>query len=224
MRPPRGELHLRLVLIWLGLTSLALQPPALAQANPVAGELRLGGKVTAEDGRALPGLRVILEASNREFDFRSLHRVKRNTFRQSDETDQNGTFELRWNRDSHFNYFELLIGMNVRVPEGTQFYTLERVPLAIDLSAEGPFEVDITVADTAFLERYRSFIAALDTDDERQTFDRMGIPAKIDRLRLATHEETTWWYFEVGKGFRFRSGRLAETFDFEPVTPFESEN
>lgn len=196
----------------------------MAQANPVAGELQIAGTVTAANGKALSGLRVVLEASNREFDFRSLQRVKRNTFRRSGETDQKGNFELRWNRDSLFNYFELLIGMNVRVPEGTQFYTLERVPLAIDLTTEGPLEVDVTVADTAFLERYKSFVAALDTDDERQTFDRMGVPAKIDRLRLSTHEETTWWYFEAGKGFRFRGGRLAETFDFEPVTPFESEN
>ena len=52
----------------------------------------------------------------------------------------------------------------------------------------------------------------------------MGIPAKVDRMKLTTHEEVTWWYFEAGKAYRFRSGRLIETSEFEPVAPFGEDN
>ena len=92
------------------------------------------------------------------------------------------------------------------------------------MGEEGALTVDVAVADTGFLVRYRNFVAGLDSEDERQVYAQMGIPAKIDRITLATHEEVTWWYFEAGKAYRFKGGALAESFRFEPVAPFGEES
>lgn len=199
---------------------LPAQPAALGQTNQGAEVVRIGGVVTDAAGRVLSDLQVLLEASHRGFDIRKLGRVNRGLTRRSARTDANGRFTLSWYRNEYFNHFELLIGMTVRVPDGDQFYTLERMPLPGLLTAGDSLAVDVTVADTAFLTRYRNFVAGLDGADELDVYRRMGIPGKIDRVQLATHEETTWWYFEAGRVYRFKEDALIDIDTFEPVAPF----
>ncbi len=203
---------------------LPVQPAAVAQANSRPGVVQITGRVTDASGRSLSDLQVVLEASHRSFDFSTLTRVERGQTRRTTRTDARGEFSLRWYPNDYFNQFDLKIGMTVRVPDGDQFYTLEQRSLDGLQLEEGPLAVDVTVADTSFLLRYRSFVAGLDSEDEHKVYSEMGIPAKIDRIALATHEEVTWWYFEAGKAFRFKNGGLAEVSRFEPVEPFGEES
>lgn len=192
----------------------------MAQTKEPLGVVEIAGIVTDAEGRGLGQLEVVLEASHRTFELKELSRVSRGQTRRTAYTDPQGRYSLRWYPNSYFNHFDLLIGMNVRVPEGEQFYTLERLPLTERMWDESPLSVDVTVADTSFLDRYRSFVSGLSGADQRDVYNRMGIPAKIDRIELATHEEVTWWYFEVGKAYRFEGDVLAEVSEFEPVLPF----
>lgn len=196
------------------------QPEAVAQANASAGVIEITGTVTDAQGKGLPELEVVLEASHRTFEFKELSRVSRGQTRRTAYTDPSGRYSIRWYPNSYFNHFDLLIGMTVRIPEGEQFYTLERLSLTERMWEESSLTVDVSVADTSFLRRYRSFVAGLTSADERDVYNQMGIPAKIDRLQLATHEEVTWWYFEAGRAYRFKEGVLAEVSEFEPVVPF----
>ena len=215
-----GGCNLRFFVLCLLLAVLPAQPEALAQANGPPGVIEISGVVTDAEGRGLAELQVVLEASHRTFEFKELSRVSRGRTRRTANTDPDGRYSLRWYPDSYFNRFDLLIGMNVRVPEGDQFYTLERLPLTQRMWNERSLTVDVTVEDTTFLNRYRSFVSALPSTDERDVYNRMGIPSKIDRIELSTHEEVTWWYFEAGKAYRFKGGELAEVSEFEPVLPF----
>ncbi len=201
-----------------------MQPTAAEETKAVADAVRVTGKVTDSTGQALDDLEVVLEASHRTFDIKKLQRVRRDLVRRVTKTDQNGNFRIEWHANEHFNQFDLVVGLSVRVPTGERFYTLERMPLPQATGGDGQPRLEVVVADTSFLERFRGFVAALDTEDERATYEEMGIPAKIDRMKLATHEEITWWYFEAGKAYRFRDGRLAEVSEFEPVEPFDAED
>ncbi len=217
---PGRQLYLRVVALCLGSILLPVQPAAVAQASPGSEAVQIAGVVTDAAGRVLADLEVVLEAAHRGFDIRKLTRVRRGLTRRSTRTDDSGRFALSWYRNDYFNDFELRIGMTVRVPDGDQFYTLERLPLPGLSTAGDSLAVEVVIADTAFLARYRNFVAGLDSEDERGVYAQMGIPGKIDRLRLATHEETTWWYFEAGRVYRFKEGALIDIDTFEPVAPF----
>lgn len=217
---PGRQLQLRFFALCLLLAVLPAQPEAAAQTKEAPGVIEIAGIITDADGRGLPELQVVLEASHRTFEFKELSRVSRGQTQRTAYTDPLGRYSLRWNPNSYFNHFDLIIGMNVRVPEGDKFYTLERLPLTDRMWDERSLTVDATIADTTFLNRYRSFVRGLSSPDERDVYERMGIPAKIDRLQLATHEEVSWWYFEVGKAYRFKGGVLAEVSEFDPVLPF----
>jgi hypothetical protein len=45
----------------------------------------------------------------------------------------------------------------------------------------------------------------------------MGKPDRVDRLEMSGGDEVAWWYFERGKSFHFRDGRLDQVMEFEPV-------
>ena len=179
--------------------------------------------MTDASGRALPDLEVVLEATHRSFDIRRLQRAHRDLTRRTTTTNSDGRFQITWHPNEHFNHFELAVGLPVRIPDGERFFTLERMQLGKRMEGGDLPAIDVVVADTSFLERYRAFVAALDSADERAVYEQMGIPAKIDRMKLATHEEITWWYFEAGKAFRFHDGALSEVSEFEPVLPFEGD-
>jgi hypothetical protein len=224
LRPPGRRLHLLVFVISLVVGALLASTPAEAQSNVPDERLVILGVVTESDGTPLADLQVVLEASHRTFDFRTLGKVSRDETRRTTKTDESGNYNLRWFWNPYFNHVELLIRMTVRVPDGEQFYTLERRSLSDLAEGGGVVRVDVVVDDTSSLKRFRSFVSGLGTDDERRVYERMGIPAKVDRMKLATHEEVTWWYFEAGRAYRFRSGRLMETSEFEPVAPFGEES
>ncbi|HVR28057.1 MAG TPA: carboxypeptidase-like regulatory domain-containing protein [Thermoanaerobaculia bacterium] len=54
--------------------------------------------------------------------------------------------------------------------------------------------------------------------DQRRIYEEMGKPDRVDRLELSKDaEEVAWWYFERGRSYHFRDGRLEQVVEFDPV-------
>jgi hypothetical protein len=45
----------------------------------------------------------------------------------------------------------------------------------------------------------------------------MGKPDRIRNVQYPRHLESSWWYFESGRVYRFRDGRLEQVVPFDPV-------
>ena len=50
--------------------------------------------------------------------------------------------------------------------------------------------------------------------------ERVIESAQSARITVAGREEVTWWYFLVGRAYRFVDGQLDEISRFEPVETF----
>lgn len=59
---------------------------------------------------------------------------------------------------------------------------------------------------------------AAQSADEKRIYEEMGKPDRVDRLELSGgEEEVAWWYFERGRSYHFRAGRLEQVVEFDPV-------
>jgi hypothetical protein len=45
----------------------------------------------------------------------------------------------------------------------------------------------------------------------------MGRPDRIRNVQYPGYLESSWWYFESGKVYRFHDGRLQQVVPFDPV-------
>jgi hypothetical protein len=79
--------------------------------------------------------------------------------------------------------------------------------------------VPVSLQDTTFLTNLRTFLAAADTADEQRVYRQTGKPDRVDSMKHPDREESAWWYFALGKVYRFRDGRLDRVEDFPPVKP-----
>ncbi len=77
--------------------------------------------------------------------------------------------------------------------------------------------VSITVEDRRFLDSLRQFLASIQTEDQRKVYQEMGKPDRIRNIQYPTYLEASWWYFESGRVYRFRDGRLEQVVPFDPV-------
>lgn len=178
------------------------------------------GLVTDTDGRPLPGVRVVLEASRTRFDFRRFRRVATDTTRLTALTDDKGAYELTWPWNGYYNLYELLVGVPVRRAGGEEkLHVLERLELSRRLKPDEPTVATVVVEDADFVRTLRAFLDSIDSDDERRVYREQGKPDRIEE-KTGGVDEALWWYFESGTVYRFRGGRLVETESFEPVEEF----
>ena len=56
--------------------------------------------------------------------------------------------------------------------------------------------------------------------DERRVLAELGQPDRVEVFEHGGRREVTWWYFRVGRAYRFDAGRLRQVTPFEPVQPF----
>jgi hypothetical protein len=200
--------------------AILLATPALASKRAENEEVVVTGIVTDTSGKGVAGATVELRGKHRSFSLRDF-RVKRRGSRVArSQTNASGSFEIRWLWHPYYNRFELVAG----VPLGPPDISDELVELAlVDLSARmkqgNPVVATLEIEDTDPVDSLREFLAELDTDDERQVYQEMGKPDKVRHTTLPTHEETSWWYFEQGKVYRFRDGEKESAEQFEPVPP-----
>lgn len=182
--------------------------------------IRITGLVTDPAGRPIPQLHVVLEASRSTFNFRRFAREKKDLTRLTDLTDDRGEYTLEWPWNSYYNTFELVVGIPVRRADGEKLKVLERVELTRRIQKGSPVVSAVVVANADFVTDLRQFLATIQTEDEHRIHQQAGKPDRVERVRYPDHVEVSWWYFESGKVYRFRDGKLLQIDPFEPVKDF----
>lgn len=208
------------LLLAASLLAAALLPGVspLAAASYAQGErVQLTGVVSDPAGQPLANVRVVLEASRTYFSLRHLRREQGEMRRVSTTTNAQGEYSLDWPWDSYFNRFELVVGVPVRKAREDRVEELQRVDVTRRVLAGSPVVSSIVVENAELVRKLREFIASVASDDERRVYDEMGRPDKVERVQYPGRLETSWWYFDAGRVYRFRDGRLEQVVPFEPV-------
>ena len=203
------------------LGTIAFPAPGDAARSPYEpGEkVRLTGVVTNASGEPIEDLEVVLEAARLGLHVGPFGKAPREVVRGSTRTDAKGQFSLQWNWNPRFDRYELIVAVPVQGPGGPDLHALSRTDITRRVLQGSPIAVPTVIEDTKFLETLRTFLASLDTADEKRVYGEMGRPAKVESIEYPDRVETSWWYFERGKVFRFVDGRLTGTDTFDPVEP-----
>lgn len=180
------------------------------------------GAATNLSNQPVAELEVALEASRHSFDYLRLRKRRPVVRRTTTTTAADGTFEIQWPWDQGFNRFELVFGVTVAEPEGEGFHVMHREDLTRRIEFGSPVVASVQIEDTSFLDSFLEFRASLRTEAQREVYREVGKPDKVRERVSANGTEVDWWYFELGKVYRFRDGELSEVENFEPVRPFDS--
>jgi hypothetical protein len=200
------------------LLAFVAMTPAFAARYEQGQRVQVTGIVTGRDGRPLQGIRVMLEASRSYFSLRQLRKTAADDVRRvSALTNANGEYTVEWPWDSYFNHFELVAGVPVRKGREDRVEELAREDVTKRLLAGSPVVVSPVIENTQFLESLNQFLAMVRSADEQRTYEEMGKPDRVKRLQYPDHVEDSWWYFESGRVYRFRDGRLEQVVPFTPV-------
>ncbi len=184
---------------------------ALSTGDPVA----ISGKVTDTGGRTLGGVRVVFEASRK-----SLRRGENEVRRVAGTTDAGGAYTISWPWDPYFNRFEIQAGVAIRRGKEEKFEVFERQSLSARQMESGPVVVPVIIREGERLAKLRSFEAQIRTDDERRVYAELGQPEEVRIVEYPGLRESTWWYFELGRAYRFEAGRLVQVIPFDPIRKF----
>ena len=197
---------------------LAVVLPAFAARYEQGERVQVTGIVTSRNGQPLQGIRVSLEASRSYFSLRQLRKTAADDVRRvSTLTNAKGEYTVEWPWDSYFNHFELVSGVPVRKGKQDRVEELAREDVTKRLLAGSPVVVSPVIENTKFLDSLNQFLAMVRSADEQRTYAEMGRPDRVQRLQYPDHVEDSWWYFESGRVYRFRDGRLEQVVPFTPV-------
>lgn len=202
------------------LSVMASVPAAAGAARYAQGErVQVTGNVTDAQGQPLPDVRVTFEATRTYFSVRELRRTEDKEVRRvSATTNAAGQYTLEWPWDSYFNHFELVAGVSVRTKGGGErLEELARQDVTRRVLAGSPAVVGVTVENRKLFDSLRQFVASIQTEDQRKVYQEMGKPDRIRNVQYPGHLEASWWYFESGRVYRFRDGRLEQVVPFDPV-------
>lgn len=201
------------------LAAILTPRPALAAAHYDQGQrIQVTGIVADAQGQPLEGLRVVLEVSRTYFSMKSFSRTADPDVRRvSAVTDARGNYTLEWPWDSYFNHFELVAGIPVHTRAGDTVQELTRQEITRRVEAGSPAVVAVTIDNRQFIDNFRQFLASIRTDDQRKVYQEMGRPDRIRNVQYPTYLESSWWYFEAGRVYRFRDGHLEQVTPFDPV-------
>ena len=183
-------------------------------------KVELTGIVTDADGRPLDGVQLILEASRRAFRLRHLARETVDSFRVSARTGSRGDYSVLWPWNSYYNHYELLVAVPYRKKGRDTLEILHRVNVTDAAGKGNPIVTPIQVPDVSFLNALRSFLATVDTADEKRVYQEQGQPGKVEQIGTGGSVGASWWYFDTGRIYRFEAGKLVETKTFDPVKEF----
>lgn len=180
--------------------------------------IQVTGIVADAQGQPIPEVRVVLEATRTYFSVRELRRTADKEVRRvAATTNAAGEYTLVWPWDSYFNHFELAAGVPVRTRAGDGVQELARQDVTRRLLAGSPAVISVTIENRQVLDRLREFLASIRTEDQRKVYDEMGKPDRVRNVQYPTYLESSWWYFESGRMYRFRDGRLEQVIPFDPV-------
>ena len=209
----------KLLPLWLlGLLVAGAFAPALAARYAQGERVQITGIVADAQGQPLPEVRVTFEATRTYFSMRQLRRTADQEIRRvSATTSAAGQYTLVWPWDSYFNHFEVVVGVPVRTRTGERLEELARQDVTRRVLAGSPAVVAVTVENRQFLDAFRQFLTSIQTEDQRKVYQEMGKPDRIRNVQYPGHLESSWWYFESGRVYRFRDGHLEQVVPFDPV-------
>ncbi len=210
----------KLLSLWLlGLFVAGAFAPAAAARYAQGERVQITGIVADAQGQPLPEVRVTFEATRTYFSMRQLRRTSDQEVRRvSATTSAAGEYTLVWPWDSYFNHFELVAGVPVRIKAGAErLEELARQDVTRRVTAGSPAVVAVTVENRKFLDAFRQFLTSIQTEDQRKVYQEMGKPDRIRNVQYPGYLESSWWYFESGRVYRFRDGRLEQVVPFDPV-------
>lgn len=210
-----------LVLLLLALATLPASALSRLGSRYETGErVEVTGLVTDPEGRPLQDVEVVLELAREVFQLRSLGRTKKEVTPVTTTTNAQGEYTIAFPWDDYYNAFELVVGVPVRGRDGERFTELERVELTRRLEKGSPVVATVTVENAGFIRNLREFLATVDSEDERRVYQDLGRPDRVRETKSPHQSETSWWYFDVGRVYRFVDGRLRDTERFDPVEGF----
>lgn len=228
----------------LGLALLALLAAAVVEAGPYreGEDIEITGTVTDEAGHAVEGVTVVLEASRKAWRWSAVNLEEKgktivDTVRRRATTDAGGRFTIPWRWHDYYNLFALLtarenaagklveierIDLTRRIRQGSPVVTTFIIPTSARPASTGreaaaPAPQPSAAARPTVSQR---FAEAARSADERQVFQAQGQPDRVDVFDAPEAQEVTWWYFQLGKAYRFRDGELVQVVPFDPVEPF----
>ncbi|HTG33308.1 MAG TPA: hypothetical protein VLB76_10290 [Thermoanaerobaculia bacterium] len=218
MHPRRNSFQPALLWLLGLLVAGSLTTAAAAVRYDQGQRIQVTGVVTDSQGQPINNIRVVLEVSRTYFSMRELRRTADKDIRRvSATTDARGNYTVEWPWDSYFNHFELVAGIPVRTKTGETVQELARQDVTRRVDAGTPAVIGVTVENRQLLDNVRQFLASIQTDDQRKIYQEMGKPDRIRNVQYPSHLESSWWYFESGRVYRFRDGRLEQITPFDPV-------
>jgi hypothetical protein len=197
--------------------------PAAATPYDDREPVQFTGTVSDPAGRPVPGVQVVVEVSRRYLSLRQLRRAEKDARRVGAFTNALGAYTIEWPWDSYFNHFQLLAGVSVRHGKEEHLEVLESEDVTERVLAGSPVVSPIVIHDRGVVDRMRDFVASVRSADERRVYEEMGAPDDVKRMSYSgrpEEAEVSWWYFEAGRVYRFRDGRLDQVEHFDPVQRF----
>lgn len=187
------------------------------------------GKVIDVAGEPLPGITVVLEVSRSELTLgqrlnpvRMLRRDSATgtpTLHVLGETGADGVFRIEWSWNRRYDTFAVVAALPIR-QRGEELDVLRRVDVSLKVDGSPTIDVPIELEETPLLAWARKFFHpdAAPSADERRVYHEVGRPDRVDTAVTDYDPDSSWWYFEIGRVYRFREGRLDQVEHFEPVT------
>jgi hypothetical protein len=201
---------------------MALACAAVASASPYEdGQMiEITGTVTDSNGAPIPEISVVFNASRRAFTVSKFGRATRDAVQLQTVTDQEGQFSFDWRWLDYYNRFEIQTGVPTRSTAGETFEVLAELDMRDRIQQGSPVVASLVVDDTQFLNSLRDFLDSVESEDERRIYNEMGNPDRVQQTDFGGEPEISWWYFRLGKAYRFRDGNLDQVVHFDPITPF----
>ena len=202
--------------------AIAATPAAATPYNDNE-RVQFTGVVSDPAGKPVPGVQVVVEVARRYLSLRQLRRAEKDVRRVGASTNAQGEYSIEWPWDGYFNHFQLLAGVSVRHGKEEHLEVLESEDVTERVLAGSPVVSPIEIHDRGVVDRVRDFVASVRSEDQRRVYEEMGVPEDVKRVSYAGRQQETevsWWYFEAGRVYRFRDGRLDQVERFDPVQRF----
>ncbi len=204
---------------WLiaALTLALIAPSVAADKTYTKGDnVTIQGQVVDAAGTAVGNVTVLLELSRTRFQITRFRKTKSNTLRIPVTTGSDGQYVHQWRWDGYYNTFGLAVAMPVSINGRQDFEVLQRVDITAQVNQGSPVEASVVLQETAYLEWLRRFVDGRAGAEEKRIFHELGRP---DRIDAHDEGEYAWWYFQIGKVYRFRDGAIELIEPFDPILP-----
>lgn len=199
--------------------ALLLGPVSARAGSPYRkGEVvRIEGRLLDPAGTAIAAAHVVLTAERAHRRLLHLGRGDLGPVAASTSSDADGHYAIDWVWDRFHDTFVIEV---VLPPMGDHpEEVLARLDISDRLVGGSPIEVDLEVAKGSLVRFVQHLATGPLSRDEQKLLDELGWPLRYEEQLRAGEIESTWWYFERGRLYRFRDGALEQVTHFDPVLP-----